>query len=459
MTGEQRNIGPWGAFSVVAGSMLGVGIFLSPPEMARAVPSMPIFLAVWVVAGVIVLGGAVAYAELGVRLPRAGGDYVFHREAFGRSVAFATGWALFGAIFSGSIAAVALALCQYQIPALTGVDLSGAAFHLPLIGAVSYAQLVASAIVLVVTSLNVAGVRPAAYAQEATTFVPLVVLAVLGVAALGIWAVDAVPPRPASVLMPPELTTGGLVTAYLAAYFAYSGWNQVAYVAGEVAEPERNIPRALVGGSLAVTALYLVLCLAFVLVLGMSGLANAIEAGSEVAGLLAGERARWAMNLLVLLCLLASLNGTILGAGRVGFAMGRDGVLWRRAGQLDAAHGTPRVALWLQAAWSVALVISNRFEGLLLAVSLTMVVTGSLTVVALFVLRRREGPPAGWRAWGYPWLPAIYLGSSAFVLVVQLHGVLAEAASPAPLLGLGVVVLAYVGHRLVSAGRRAADAG
>ncbi len=443
---QARTIGLGGAFSIVVGSMLGIGIFLSPPEMARAVSSPAVFLAIWAAAGLIVLGGAVAYAELGARMPRAGGDYVFLRASFGPSVAFAAGWTLFVGIFGGSIAAVALALCQYQIPALTGWDLTGVMLTLPAVGDVTLAQLVASGIVVALTGLNALGVRPAAWTQELTTLLPLAVLFVLSLIALGLWTAGSAPSGPPAAPIP--LTLDGVVTAYMAAYFAYSGWNAVIYVAGEVTEPGRNIPRSLVGGTLSVTGLYVLMCLGFVAVLGMGGLASIGEAGSEMAGVLSGDGARWAMNGLVLLCLVASLNGTVLGGGRVGYAMGLDGVLMKRAGRLSPRTGTPSFALWLQGLWAVLLVVSNRFDVLLQTVSLAMVVVGSLTVACVFVLRRREGPPTGWAAWGYPWLPGLYLASSGVVVGVKIHGVVADDASPAPLLGLAVVLLTFLAHRL-----------
>ncbi|MCB9548221.1 MAG: amino acid permease [Myxococcales bacterium] len=440
---QRRSIGFWGAFSIVAGSMLGIGIFLSPSEMARHIASPGVFLGVWALAGVIVLGGAVAYAELGTRFPKAGGDYVFHREAFGPSVAFATGWGLFGAIFCGSIAAVAVAICQYQLSALTGFDLTA---PVPGLGPISFAQLFGSGIVIGLTAMNARGVRLSALAQQITTLTPVVVLFLVALVAIGVWAAGHLTPPTPAVPHAPELTSGGLVAAYLAAYFAYSGWNAVIYVAGEVERPATNIPRALVGGSLTITALYLLLCVAFILGLGMSGLAAAGEAGSALASALGGTTAQGVMNVLVLMCLVATLNGSILGGGRVAFAMARDGAFWRRAARLDRQSHAPAFALWLQAGVSILLILTNRFEDLLQAVSLTMVLTGSLTVVALFVIRRRDGDRSGYRAAGYPWLPGIYLLSSTVVVVGMLWSVLQGETRGNPLLGLAVLIVAGALH-------------
>lgn len=445
-----RSISLMGAFSIVAGSMLGIGIFLSPPQMAAYVATPGAFLAVWAVTGLIVLGGAVSYAELGTRMPRAGGDYVFLREAYGPSVAFAAGWGLFAAIFAGSIAAVAVAMFQYQVNALLpGVELNAPWF---MVGdwAVTRAQGLGMALVLALTALNSRGVRPAAMAQEITTLLPVAVLFVLSMVALGLWAGGAVE-RPVVEPIEPPFSLSGFVAAYLAAYFAFSGWNAVIYVAGEVADPDRTIPRALIGGTLTVTALYLLLCVAFIAVLGMDGLAQAGEAGSRVAAVLAGEAGATAMNVLVLLCLLATLNSSILGGARVAYAMALDGALWRGASQLHATSGAPVMALWIQGLWASLLVLSNSFNTLLLGVGLSMVVIGSLTVSALFRLRRTDPDGGSYRAFAYPWLPGLYLASSAVVIFVQVRDGLTGPASwtkVAPLGGLVVVAGAWIGHAL-----------
>ncbi len=442
--GPERAIDLRSGLAIVAGSMLGIGIFLAPSQMAGAVTDPVAFFATWIAAAVIVLGGALAYAELGTRLPRAGGDYVFQREALGPSVAFASGWALFAGIFSGSIATVALALCWWQLPTLTGLPLRDVCFALPLIGDVTWAQLAASGLVLAFTALNVAGVRPSTRAQQAVTLIPLAVLFGLAVYALARAGGDALPPATPADAVP--LTAGALATAYLATNFAFSGWNQVIYVAGEVADPDRTIPRSLLGGTAAVTALYLVLCAAFVAVLGMGGLAAAGEAGSALGEALGGRPLFLTMNALIALCLIATINSSILGGARVGYAMARDGAFLRAAGRLDR-RGSPAAALWMQGGWSVALILTNTVDGLLQAVSLTMVITGGLSVVAYFVLRRRAPDAPGWRAWAHPWLPGLYLGVSLWVLYIEIAKTI-RSDDGAPLVGLAVLIAAFVGHRI-----------
>ncbi len=441
-----RVIGPVGGFAIVAGSMLGIGIFLSPPIVAGHVASPAIFLAVWAAGGLTALAGAVACGELGAMLPRAGGDYVFQYEALGPSVAFASGWALFAAIFCGSVAAMSVAICSYQLPALIGVDLSGALVNLPW-GPLSGAQGAALVLVPALTFLNTLGARPSARSQSLLTLVPIAALAIFSAVAVVRGGAPESPAAPA-----PMLTLGGLVLAYNAVYFAYSGWINVIYVGGEVKQPGRNIPGALVGGTLAVTALYLLLCAGFLRVLGMDGMASAGEAGSATAGVLGGDGARRALTVLIASALLASINGTILAGARVAYAMAGRGHMPSRLSGIAKHGGAPRAALWTQAGIAMLLIVSGGFEDLLQMTSLTMVLTGALTVSCVFVLRRtRPELPRPYRATAYPWLPGLYVVSCALVIAVMLaRAAAAEPGARYPLLGLAIFAAAFAGHRLIS---------
>jgi len=426
--------------------MLGIGIFLSPPIVARHVADPLLFLAVWTAGGLTALSGAVACAELGVLFPRAGGDYVFQREAYGPSVAFASGWALFAAIFSGSIATMTVALCTYQLPALIGIDL-GAHVWSPGGGlTLSGAQLAALGLILTLTALNTAGAGPSSRTQSVLTLLPIAVLTVFAGFAIARGGAPAATTPAATA----PLTLGGLVLAYNAVYFAYSGWINVIYVGGEVTRPQRNIPFALIAGTLVVTALYLLLCTAFLRVLGLGGIGAAIEAGSATAGALGGDALQTGLTLLIASALLASVNGTVLGGARVAVAMAEGGAISRSLAGLDRRSGAPRRALWLQAAIACALVLSGRFEELLNLVSLTMVLTGTLTVSCVYVLRRtRPELPRPYRTSGYPWLPGIYVVSSIVVIGVMLERMFAgEPDAAYPLLGLALFAIAYTAHRL-----------
>ena len=428
--------------------MLGIGIFLSPPIVATHTQSPWLFLALWVLGGVISLAGATACAELATMMPRAGGDYVFQRAAFGPSVAFASGWVLFAAIFSGSIATMTVGLCKYQLPVLLGRDLSAVLWTTPWGFELTAVELSALAVVPLLTWLNVLGAGPSTRTQSVLTFVPIALLA-----GAALWAIGMGPSPAAAAAQATEASgLAGIVVSYMAVYFAYSGWINVIYVAGEVEDPARNLPRSLLWGTAAVTTLYLLVCVGLLRVLGMDGLRTAGEAGTAAAAVLAGDAGRMGVTVLIASALLASINGTILGGARVAYAMGRDGAMWPVLGTLDRSHHAPGRALWLQAAIAAALIVSGRFEQLYTMVSLAMVCTGTLTVASVFVLRRREPDrERPYRAGGYPWFPGLYILSSLFVVAVMAREALSgEPGAWYPLLGLGVLAAAFAGHRLVA---------
>lgn len=456
--GIVRVIGGMAGFAIVAGSMLGIGIFLSPPIVAANTGSAWSFFGVWLLGGLISLAGAVACAELATMMPRAGGDYVFQYEAYGPSLAFASGWVLFAAIFCGSIATMTVGLCTYQLPVLLGADLSVEILALPFGMSLNGSDVAALLLVPALTWLNLAGTQPSARTQTVLTLVPISLLLFMSVYAIGVYS----PPLETAAIAASGAavdgwTLHGLVVAYMAVYFAFSGWINIIYVAGEVSEPQRNIPLALIGGTLAVTLLYLVLCAGFLRVLGFEGLAVAGEAGTATAQLLAGETGRIGITILIASALLASINATVLGGARVAYAMGQRGAMWPKLGTVGGEHHVPNSALWLQAVISCLLILSGRFEELYTMVSLAMVVTGGLTVGSVFVLRRKM-PSADrpYRATAYPLLPGVYVVASLAVIAVMLGEALSnEPGAWYPLLGLGMLAVAYALHRFVISPRGA----
>ena len=403
--------------AIVAGSMLGVGIFLNPRIVAEQFQSPIAFMSMWLLGGLIALAGAASYAQLGAMFPKAGGDYVYLREAFGRTVSAAGGWILVVAVFPGSLATMAVALGQYQMPVLfDGYDASAIALGIP-----CYAW-VALGLVALLTLMNAAGAYVSGTAQIWMTMVPVTVFGVVALFALATNGAGM-----ATDTVPFEAGTSWFkrfTVSYMAVYFAYSGWNAVGYVGGEVSDPKRNIPFSLVGGTLLVTALYLVMCGAFLSVLGMEGLRAAGEAGSLTAASLFGDAARIPIALLIAFAIIGSLNATVLGGARIAFAMGQDGTLPSTLGTVWNRTRTPVHALMVQAAISCILVVSGTFEQLLAMTSLAMLVLGILTVSALFVVRTRAAtlgasPGASLGVlgrFGYPVLPAIYLVFAVFVV-------------------------------------------
>lgn len=411
-----RRLGPAAATSLVAGSMLGIGIFIAPPVVAAQVDRPGTFLLLWLVGGLTALCGALAVAELGAMLPRGGGDYPYLRRAYGPGLAFATGWLQLLAVFPGSLAAMAVGTATFQFPRLLGDGYGWpAAFGLDPI------TTWAAVLVVGLTVVNHIGVVISGRVQIAVTMVPVAILLVGTAAVMLHHGTDggALTTSSSHVHLP---SLSAAAAAYLPVYFAFSGWNAAIFVGGEIRNPARNLPRALVGGTLAVTVLYFALCLGFLAVFTMDALANTGEAGTAAARRVFGGFGELMVTVSILLGMLGSLNGTILTGSRIAHAMAQDGQCIHAAGRSSRRFGTPVVALWMQAAWSLVLIYSRGFEDLLRYASAAMLITGTLTVLAVVLLRRRlPDMPRPYRTWGYPFTPALYAISSIVVLMVLVH--------------------------------------
>lgn len=395
--------------------MLGVGVFLAPAIIAEVTQQPYAYLFYWLVGGLTALAGAMSFAELGTMMPRSGGEYAFLRRAYGPSVAVAAGWTLVLIVFPGSIAAMSVAVSEYQlVPALE--SLAGR----PLVHPVLAKNGISTLLILLFTLLNVAGARLSSRAQTVLTTAPLLIL--LAVACAGLLFAPAAPEAlPHAVTLVPQASPWrAFAVSFMATYFAYSGWNAVGYVAGEVNRPARNVPRALLGGTLVVTALYLLLAAFFLKVLGLPQLIDSPEAGSSAVSAWLGPQIGVWMSVPIALGVLSSVNGTVLGGARISFALAEDKLLPPRFARISPHSQAPTAALWLQALVSALLVWTGAFDELLMLTSLTMLVIGAASVSALIALRYKE--PHTLRPFSVPWYPLtplVYLAGSGFVIAAQ----------------------------------------
>ncbi len=416
--------------------MLGIGIFIAPPVVAAQLDHPGTFLIMWLAGGASALFGALAVAELGAMMPRAGGDYPYLRLAYGPGIAFGVGWLQLLAIFPGSLATMAVGTASFQLPVVLG-----SYYELPLTFGLSPTITWAFVIVIGLTALNHVGVVLSGRFQVGLTGIPVLVLLVAGVCVLvsqgtdgGAWGSTTTPIRA------PGLEATAL--AFLPVYFAYSGWNAAIFVGGEIRNPARNLPRALVGGTLAVTALYFLLCVGFLAVFPMTDLAHVGEAGTAAARTLFGSLGELGVTTLIVLAMLGSINGTVLTGSRIAYAMAGHGHAPASARKLHRRFRTPVAALWMQAGWSLVLVLSQSFEQLMNYTSAAMLITGTLTVMAVIVLRRKlPDTKRPYRTWGYPVTPILYATSSLVVL-----SVLASNLDPSLFLGAGWFVGALLIH-------------
>jgi len=379
-----RGVGPFDATMLVMGGIVGAGIFINPYVVAREVHTPALILGAWAVGGLIALAGAFVYAELAALLPAAGGQYAYLREAYHPLVAFLYGWVLLLVIQTGGMAAVAVTFAAYALE-LTGLPLSP--------------PTLAIAALVGLAAINCVGVRAGSSVQSG--LMVLKILALLVLIGGGAWFLlrGAVPPPDASVSASAPASHRGPLMAFGAAMvpvlFAYGGWQTANFVAEEVREPRRNLPRALVAGVIGVVLLYLGVNAVCVAVLGPAGLAATTTPASAVMERAFGASGgRW-IAAGIALSTLGFLSQSVLTAPRVYFAMARDGVFFRSVGWLDPRRGVPTVAILLQAATAVVIALSGRYDQILGYVVAMDFLFFGLTATCLFALRRRPAPEAG----------------------------------------------------------------
>ncbi|MEE9217781.1 MAG: amino acid permease [Acidobacteriota bacterium] len=423
--GLRRVLSASDAAWIVAGNMVGAGIFVTPGLVAERLPGPAPILLAWLLGGLLSLAGAAVYAELGTRLPLAGGDYQYLNAAFGPVWAFLTGWAAFILTFSAAAAALAIAAMEYLGRAFPALE------RLP-----SWApSLGGASVLLVLAAANTAGARVAGWATAALTAIPVGGLLVLFAA--GLLAPSADVAWPQSLAAPGEAWPLALGAVMLPIFFTYTGWNAAAYVAGEIRDPGRNLPKALLGGTALVTLLYVTFNAGLLCALPMEVLAGSTSPGTEAARRLLGPGAERTLSALIAAAIIGSANVTLMAGARVYYAMARDSLAPRFLGTVNRA-GVPGAALWIGGVWSAVLAATGTFSRLLSWATLAMLLLSSLAVAAIFVVRRRGSGTSSYACPGYPFTPAAYLAVS---LAVVIASAVADPASS--LVGLLLVAAGF----------------
>ena len=418
-----KAIGRLDATALVVGSMIGSGIFIVAADIMRQVGSPGLLLTVWLVSGAVTLLGALTYGELAAMFPRAGGQYVYLREGISPLFGYLYGWTLFTVIQTGTIAAVAVAFARFTavfLPGLSENVFLGGVVRLPSgsiqIG-LSHQRLLAVASVLLLTWVNIRGVRTAAHIQTSLTVIKAASLIALIGLGLSLGLRDgALIANFRNGFLPPGGLHAGLLpligAAMVGSLFSMDAWNNVGFAAAELNEPKRDLPFAMAAGVLLVTTLYFLANLAYVAVLPADQIANAPQDRVATAAMQAmlGDTGLYLMAAAIIVSTFGCNNGLILSGARVYYAMARDGLFFSKTGTLDARHRTPVVALVLQAVWTCVLCLSGTYSQLLDYVIFAAVLFYMLTVVGLFILRvKRPDADRPVRAPGYPWLPGAYL--------------------------------------------------
>ena len=402
-----RRLGLFSATLLVVGGVIGSGVFLNPAVVAQRVGTGPYTMLAWGLGAVISILGAFIFAELGARAPSAGGGYAYLRDAFGPLPAFLYGWALLLAIASGATAAVAVTFANYAVPLLGLAAGSERALAIGAIGLFSV--------------INILGVAPGAVVQNVFTLLKLAAIAALIVVGLFTAgpAVSAPALDPVAITVPQGFfaVTVAIGTALVPVLFAYGGWQQANFVAEEMVDPRRDLPKALIIGVLIVAAAYLLANLTYLDSLGVEGLAASSAPAADVMGLKFGEAGRRLIAVGIAISTAGFLNVVILVTPRVYQAMARDGVFFRSLATIHPRTRTPVAAIVLQGGWSMALVLSGSYGDLLDWVTFADWIFFGLTAATLVVYRRRQATGTYFLAPFHPWSTGLFLLASAYVVL------------------------------------------
>jgi basic amino acid/polyamine antiporter, APA family len=412
---------------VVIGGIIGAGIFLNPAIVAQRVHTTAFILATWIIGGAVALIGALAFAELGARRPRAGGGYVYLTEAFGPIYAFLYGWTFLLIINSGGIAAVAVTFARYT------VDLFAIS--------PSYVKPLAAALLVVLSGVNYFGVRSGSITQNIFTVLKLVALAALVFA--GVFFARG----GASVASEPPVQGLGTVRvlgiALIPVLFAYGGWQYQNNIASEIIEPERTIPRAMIIGMFVVVAVYVLANVAYIRTLGPSGLATSVAPAADTMRRIVGPLGGSLMAAGIMVSTVGFVNSGILSAPRMLQAMAADGLFFRFAARIHPRYRTPSGGILIQAVWALTLALSGTYGQLLDYVVFGDWIFFGLIVATVFAYRRRDATASAaeqstYRMPGYPLLPALFVVVAAFVVASSIASTPRNAALGMLLIAAGV---------------------
>jgi APA family basic amino acid/polyamine antiporter len=395
-----RTLGMLDAAAIVIGIVIGSGIFALPNLIARSLPSASAILAVWMIAGVLSFFGALAYAELGAMLPATGGQYVYLREAYGPLCAFVCGWTFMLAVLAGGSAWLAVTFSIY------------AGYFLPLTAA--GAKALSVALIAVLSAVNYLGVQEGAWVQR--TFTALKITGLLVLIGAGLSSPHTTVPVAA-----PPLTSMHVGVAMAACLMAYNGWSYVSFVAGEVRDPQKNLLRSLVLGMAAVTVLYVSANAAYLKVMTVAQIAATDRVGADLATRTMGPIGGTLVSLTVLLSIIGAVNGCILTGARLPFAQSRDGLFFAGFGKVHPRFQTPGFAILCGGIWTAILVLTGSYETLYSYSILAAWIFYTMSVVAVFVLRRKL-PDAHrpYRVWGYPYTLGLFVAVSIWFIADAL---------------------------------------
>lgn len=400
------------SLAMVVGTIIGASIFVQPSEITGQVPSIPGVFMVWLISGILTFFGALVCAELASIFTQSGGVYIYLREAFSPSVGFLWGWAMFWSVHSGIIAAISVIFARYT------------AYFFPMSAAATKA--VAVVVILLLSAVNYLGVKQGSLLQTLFTLGKIIAIVCIILAGFVFGS-----------RMPEHFVIGDIASnntsvhnfflALVAGLFAFGGWHMVTYNSEETINPKKTIPRALMLGTVIVTVCYIALNAVYMYILPLDTVASSKRIAADAADALFGFGGGAFLSCLVIFSTFGALSGIILCGPRVYYSMARDGLLFRWVGKIHPRYSTPHRAIIIQAVWSSALVVTGTYRTLFTRVIYTEWIFFGLMAIGLFLLRRRTGVVRGYRIWGYPVIPALFIISSFAIVANQLLSSLTES--------------------------------
>jgi APA family basic amino acid/polyamine antiporter len=449
------SLGLLDATMIVSGSMIGSGIFIVTAEIARSVGGAGWITVMWVLAGIITLIAALSYGELSGMYPKAGGQYVYLREAYNPFIAFLFGWTQFGVIQTGTIAAVAVAFAKFTAYLIPGFSEKNILFEIPGLFAVSAAQVVAIISIILLTLINTRGVQNGKIIQ--TVFTLAKILSLFGLIFFGlilgakheIWSANwenAWAATSLSTINGETVTNaisgmallGAIAISMKGSLFSSDAWNNVTFIAGEIKNPSKNIGRSLFLGTLIVTVIYVSCNLMYLAVLPIHDIAFAANdrVGVAAAANIFGPAGALIIAVMIMISTFGCNNGLILSGARIYYTMAQDGLFFKGAGKLNK-YSVPEKGLWIQCAWASMLCLTGRYGDLLALVIFGVLIFYVLTIAGIFVLRRkRPDMERPYKAFGYPLLPGLYI-----VVALTLAFLLLIFEREYTIPGLGIILL------------------
>jgi APA family basic amino acid/polyamine antiporter len=463
--GLVRALGLWDSTLLVIGLVVGSAVFMvtgGPDGVARLLPSPGALLIGWVAGGIISFAGALVFAELGAAMPNAGGQYLFLREAYGDLVGFLYGWSLFAVIHTGTLAALAVGYAEYFgsfVPALgIGHVLFTVKMPFAIVYELSAGQLNAVFVIVLLSVINYFGVKEGSVFQGIVTVMKIASFVGFAAAASIIGRGSAANFHPlfgagAGSGAGGASGAGSFVLAMIAMLWAYEGWNNITFTAGEIRNPKRNIPLSLVFGMSAITLIYVGMNLLYIYAMPVADMTATARIGETAAARLFGDTGAQLMALAVLVSVFGCISATVISGPRVFYAMARDGLFFRGFAEVHPRHHTPVRAIFWQCIWSSALCLSGTYTRLYTFVIFAAVLFYALAGASVIVLRRtRPDWERPYRTWGYPVTPILYVGVCVVVLVNTLITQPVESGIGLLILALGLPAYFYWKRRLPVSG-------